>query len=38
MIASFVPQLKKAWSSGETGDLSAKMLLLLGRALGLWTA
>ena len=31
-----VPQLKKAWTTGETDDLSLKMLLLLGSGLGLW--
>jgi MtN3 and saliva related transmembrane protein len=31
-----VPQLKKAWITGETDDLSLKMLLLLGSGLGLW--
>jgi MtN3 and saliva related transmembrane protein len=25
---SYVPQLKKSWTTGETGDLSLKMLLL----------
>ena len=35
---SYIPQLKKAWVSGETGDLSLKMLLLLGAGLALWTA
>jgi MtN3 and saliva related transmembrane protein len=34
---SYVPQLRKAWSSGETGDLSLKMLLFLGAGLALWT-
>jgi len=34
---SYVPQLRKAWSSGETGDLSLKMLLLLASGLALWT-
>lgn len=35
---SYIPQLKKAWVSGETGDLSLKMLLLLGAGLALWMA
>ena len=26
---SYVPQLRKCWTTGETGDLSLKMLLLL---------
>jgi MtN3 and saliva related transmembrane protein len=33
---SYVPQLRKCWSTGETGDLSLKMLLLLVCGLGLW--
>ena len=33
---SYIPQLKKVWSTGETGDLSLKMLLLLAAGLGLW--
>lgn len=31
-----LPQLIKVWKSGETGDLSLKMLLLLASGLGLW--
>lgn len=27
--ASYLPQLKKAWSTGDTKDLSLKMLLML---------
>lgn len=34
--ASYIPQLRKCWSTGETGDLSLKMLLLLACGLGLW--
>ena len=34
--ASYVPQLRKAWTTGETRDLSLKMLLLLASGLGLW--
>ena len=34
---SYIPQLKKVWETGETGDLSLKMLLLLAAGLGLWT-
>jgi MtN3 and saliva related transmembrane protein len=34
--ASYFPQLKKSWETGETGDLSKKMLLLLGIGLALW--
>lgn len=33
---SYFPQLKKTWSTGETGDLSLRMLLLLATGLGLW--
>ena len=34
--ASYIPQLRKCWKTGETGDLSLKMLLLLAGGLGLW--
>jgi MtN3 and saliva related transmembrane protein len=34
--ASYVPQLRKAWMTGETRDLSLKMLLILAAGLGLW--
>jgi MtN3 and saliva related transmembrane protein len=34
--ASYIPQLRKCWTTGETGDLSLKMLLLLACGLGLW--
>ena len=33
---SYIPQLRKCWKTGETGDLSLKMLLLLAAGLGLW--
>ena len=33
---SYIPQLQKVWKSGETGDLSLKMLLSLAAGLGLW--
>ncbi len=33
---SYVPQLRKSWQTGETGDLSFKMLLLLATGLALW--
>ena len=33
---SYFPQLKKSWETGETGDLSRKMLVLLAGGLGLW--
>jgi MtN3 and saliva related transmembrane protein len=34
--ASYVPQLRKSWQTGETGDLSLMMLLLLAAGLALW--
>ena len=34
--AANVPQLKKAWTTGQTDDLSLKTLLLLGGGLALW--
>lgn len=36
--ASYVPQLRKSWQTGETGDLSLMMLLLLAAGLALWLA
>ena len=36
--ASYVPQLKKCWQTGETGDVSLKMLLLLASGLALWVS
>jgi MtN3 and saliva related transmembrane protein len=33
---SYIPQVKKAWETHETGDLSLKMLLLLSAGLSLW--
>jgi len=30
------PQLKKSWQTGETADLSSKMLALLASGLALW--
>jgi MtN3 and saliva related transmembrane protein len=33
---SYFPQLKKTWQTGETDDLSLKMLTLLACGLGLW--
>lgn len=35
---SYVPQVKKAWTTRETGDLSLKMLLILGAGLAMWVA
>lgn len=34
--AANLPQLRKAWTTGETDDLSLKTLLLLTSGLGLW--
>jgi MtN3 and saliva related transmembrane protein len=34
--ASYVPQLKKVWATGETRDLSLRMLLILAAGLALW--
>jgi MtN3 and saliva related transmembrane protein len=34
--ASNLPQLKKAWTTGQTDDISLKMLSLLACGLGLW--
>jgi AraC-like DNA-binding protein/uncharacterized protein with PQ loop repeat len=33
---SYVPQVRKTWVTGETGDLSLKMLILLATGLALW--
>jgi MtN3 and saliva related transmembrane protein len=33
---SYVPQLRKSWSTGETDDISLKMLLTLSVGLLLW--
>jgi len=33
---SYIPQVRKAYPRGSTGDLSLKMLLALGAGLGLW--
>ena len=33
---SYIPQVKKAWATHETGDLSLKMLLILSAGLSLW--
>ena len=33
---SYIPQVRKAWATRETGDLSLKMLLLLAVGLTLW--
>jgi len=36
--ASYVPQVLKTWRSGETGDLSLRMLLILAAGLAFWMA
>jgi MtN3 and saliva related transmembrane protein len=33
---AILPQLKKAWTTGETDDISLKTLLLFACGLGLW--
>jgi len=33
---SYIPQLKKCWSTGHADDLSLKMLLALATGLSLW--
>ena len=35
---SYIPQVKKCWQTGSTGDLSLKMLLILGTGIALWVA
>ena len=34
--ASYFPQVKKSWETGQTGDLSLKMLLILTAGITLW--
>jgi MtN3 and saliva related transmembrane protein len=34
--ASYFPQLIKCWNTGQAGDLSFKMLAILGIGVGLW--
>jgi MtN3 and saliva related transmembrane protein len=34
--ASYIPQVRKTWATGETGDLSRNMLLILASGLALW--
>ena len=36
ITAANIPQLKKAWETGQTDDLSLKTLLLSGSGLALW--
>jgi MtN3 and saliva related transmembrane protein len=33
---SYVPQVKKCWQTGSTGDLSLKMLAILATGIALW--
>ncbi len=33
---SYVPQVKKCWQTGSTGDLSLKMLMTLATGIALW--
>ena len=33
---SYIPQVRKCWQTGSTGDLSLKMLLILATGIGLW--
>jgi MtN3 and saliva related transmembrane protein len=33
---SYVPQLKKVWETGKTGDISLKMFLILAVGIALW--
>ena len=37
-LLSYLPQVKKAWPRGSTGDLSLGMLLSLTLGLALWVA
>ena len=36
--AANLPQLKKAWTTGQTDDISMNMLLVLASGLALWGA
>jgi MtN3 and saliva related transmembrane protein len=33
---SYIPQLKKCWATGSTGDISLKMFLILAAGIALW--
>jgi MtN3 and saliva related transmembrane protein len=33
---AILPQLKKAWTTGQTDDISLKMLMVLASGLALW--
>jgi MtN3 and saliva related transmembrane protein len=34
--ASYLPQLKKCWTTGQAGDLSLKMFSILATGVALW--
>jgi MtN3 and saliva related transmembrane protein len=34
--ASYIPQLHKCWKTGQAGDLSLRMFLILALGIGLW--
>ena len=36
MTISYVPQLRKCWQTGHTGDLSLTMFSVLGAGVALW--
>ena len=36
--ASYIPQLKKCWETGSSGDLSLKMFSILAAGIALWVA
>ena len=33
---SYLPQVKKCWETGKTGDLSLRMFSILAAGIGLW--
>jgi MtN3 and saliva related transmembrane protein len=33
---SYIPQVRKAWQTGSTGDLSLRMLAILATGIALW--
>lgn len=35
---SYIPQVKKCWQTGSSGDLSLKMLAILATGIALWVA
>ena len=35
---SYIPQVKKSWQTGSTGDLSLRMLMILATGIALWVA